>query len=111
VPVPRQILPPATDAPVVNLCSKPVAATSDGNVIPLQCSSGALNVRAWTFYSSISASVLSLGLNPTQGQVQSAMCDDIAHNHATRPEEASGYRLAAAYYGWSFNFDPTQVTC
>jgi hypothetical protein len=111
VPVARQALPPATDLPVVNLCRKPVLATSDGNVIPLQCGSGALNVQAWSFYATISASVLGLGLNPTQGQVQSAMCDDIAHNHATPPEEASGYRLARSYYGWTFDFDPTKVTC
>jgi hypothetical protein len=79
--------------------------------MPLLCSYGAVNVQAWRFYSSVSASVLGLGLNPTQGQVVAAMCDDIKHNHAIGPEEASGYKLAAAYYGWTFNFDPAKVSC
>ena len=109
--VSQQVLPPATDPPNAALCSKPVTTTSDGNVMPLSCSNGAVNVQAWTFYSSISASILSLGLNPNAGQPQAAMCDDIAHNGATRAQEANGYRLAAAYYGWSFTFDPNKVTC
>ena len=39
------------------------------------------------------------------------MCDDIAHNGANRSEEVSGYKLAAAYYGWTFAFDPEKVAC
>jgi hypothetical protein len=52
-----------------------------------------------------------LGLNPTQGQVQGAICDDFKHNHATKTAETSGYKLATAYYGWTFNVDPAQVSC
>jgi hypothetical protein len=111
VPVPEQVLPPATDAPVAMLCSRPIVAAADGNATPLFCRSGALNVLAWKYYSDISASILSLGLNPNEGQPQAAMCDDIAHNGATRSTEVNGYRLAAAYYGWTFSFDPTKVTC
>jgi len=77
----------------------------------LRCRSGALNVPAWRFYADISASVLGLGLNPTAGQVQAAICDDIAHNHATRVQEASGYKLATAYYGWTFNIDVSKTVC
>jgi hypothetical protein len=109
--VPQQVLPPATDPPLGQLCSRPVTTTQDGNVTPLLCSSGAVNVQAWTFYSSISASILGLGLNPSPAQPQAAMCDDLAHNGATRVQEVSGYRLAAAYYGWTFTFDPTRVSC
>jgi hypothetical protein len=111
VPVSHQVLPPASDEPVVNLCAKPVVSSADGNVMPLQCTSGALNVTAWRFYADISASVLGLGLNPTEGQVVNAVCDDLAHNHATRVQEASGYRLAVAYYGWAFNVDVSKVSC
>jgi hypothetical protein len=111
VSVPQQVLPPATDGPVANLCSKPITTTADGNAEPLFCSDGAVNVMAWTFYSDISASILGLGLNPAPHQPQSAMCDDLAHNNATRAEEANGYRLAAAYYGWKFNIDPAKITC
>jgi hypothetical protein len=109
--VPQQVLPPAPDLPVAQLCSAQITTTVDGNATPLLCHSGAVNVQAWKYYASISASILGLGLNPTQGQAESAICDDINHNHATRAEEASGYRLAATYYGWSFTVDVTKVSC
>jgi hypothetical protein len=111
VPVDSQVLAPATDRPNGSLCSAALQTTADGNATPLLCRTGAVNVRAWKFYASISASVLGLGLNPTQGQVESAICDDLTHNHATRPEEASGYKLATAYYGWTFTIDVTKVSC
>ena len=107
----RQVLPPATDLPVANLCSAPVNISADGNATPLLCSSGALNVQAWRYYAAVSASVMGLGLNPTQGQVVSAICDDLAHNHATRVEEASGYKLASTYFGWSFSIDVATQSC
>ncbi|HKC20150.1 MAG TPA: hypothetical protein VKE27_11040 [Candidatus Dormibacteraeota bacterium] len=110
-PIQKQALAPASDLPVSNLCQIDVTFTADGNVTPLLCPSGALNVQAWFFYKNVSASVLGLGLNPTEGQVESAICDDLAHNHATRPEEASGYKLASTYYGWSFAVDVTRVSC
>ena len=93
------------------LCSKPITQAPDGNATPLSCSNGAVNVLAWKFYADISASILGLGLNPSEGQPRSAMCDDLAHNGANRSEEVNGYKLAAAYYGWTFTFDPTKVTC
>ena len=77
--------------------------------MPLFCHGGAVNVRAWKYYSSISSSIMALGLNPTEGQAEAAICDDFNHNHATKVEETSGYQLSAAYYGWSFSKDPTQV--
>ena len=105
------MLPPANDPPVANLCRATITVGSDGNASPLFCHSGALNVLAWSYYGAISSSILSLGLNPSSGQPQSAMCDDIAHNGAKAVQEANAYKLAAAYYGWSFTFDPTKVTC
>ena len=110
-PVDRQALPPATDEPVANLCSARIQTTPDGRATPLLCSSGAVNVLAWRFYSTVSASILGLGLNPTQGQAESAVCDDIVHNHATRLEEADGFKLAATYYGWTFVVDAQRDPC
>jgi hypothetical protein len=110
-PIARQALPPATDLPSADLCSAQIQTTADGRATPLVCSSGAVNVLAWKFYSSISASILGLGLNPTQGQAESAVCDDLIHNHATRPEEVDGFKLASAYYGWSFVVDPLHDPC
>ena len=107
----KQVLPPATDPPNANLCRAPITVDSAGNASPLFCHSQALNVLAWSFYGAISPSILSLGLNPNPGQPQSAMCDDIAHNGAKPVQEANAYKLAAAYYGWSFNLDLTKVTC
>ena len=109
--MPSQLLPPAPDLPVANLCTKPVVLTADGNAKPLTCSNGDLNVRAWQYYASISASVLGMGLVPTQGQVESAICDDLKANHATRVEEANGYSLAKLYYGWTFDIDVSKLTC
>jgi hypothetical protein len=106
-----QVLPPATDMPAGMLCSTPITTASDGNAAPLLCSSGAVNVQAWAYYADISQSVLGLGANPAPEQPISAMCDDIAHNGASRAQEASGYRLAAAYYGWTFDIDPTRINC
>jgi hypothetical protein len=110
-PVEKQVLTPASDAPVADLCTAAIVVSADGNASPVLCASGAVNVQAWRFYSGVSASVLGLGLNPTEGQVESAICDDLAHNHATRSEEANGYRLASTYYGWSFTIDVSKVTC
>lgn len=111
MPVDRQVLPPATDLPNGALCTATLQATADGNAQPLLCRGGAVNVQAWKFYATISASILGLGLNPTEGQAESAVCDDINHNHATRPEETSGFTLAKAYYGWSFTVDVSKVSC
>jgi len=109
--VAQQVLPPATDPPAGNLCSKPITTTADGRAAPLLCKSGAVNVLAWAYYGAVGTSILSLGLNPNNGQPQAAMCDDIAHNGAKPAQEADAYRLAAAYYGWTFTFDPTKVSC
>ena len=96
---------------MANLCTTQIATTANGNATPLFCTDGSINVQAWNFYSGVSASILGLGLKPTAGQVQSALCDDLVHNHATRLEEVSGYQMASAYYGWKFNMDPTTVAC
>ena len=110
-PVERQVLPPATDVPVVNLCSTPLQTTANGNATPLFCRGGEVNVPAWKFYANVSPSILGLGLNPTGGQVQAALCDDFNRSHATKSEEESGYALATAYYGWTFNLKPDPATC
>ena len=108
-PVPQQILPPATERPVGQLCSAPIQVTANGNAGPLLCRGGEVNVLAWRYYADVSNTVLGLGQNPTQGQVEGALCADLRLNHATPPIESSGYVLAKAYYSWSFLTDPTQV--
>jgi hypothetical protein len=108
-PVPQQTLRPATERPIGQLCDAPIQISADGNAGPLLCRGGEVNVQAWRHYADVSNTVLGLGQNPTQGQVEGALCADIRLNHATPPIESSGYKLAKAYYGWSFQTDPTQV--
>jgi hypothetical protein len=110
-PIESHVLAPATDPPVAKLCSTPITTTSDGQATPLFCHDGAVNVLAWAYYGAVGVSIMSLGLNPSSGQPQAAMCDDMAHNGAKPSQEANAYRLASAYYGWSFTFDPTKVAC
>jgi hypothetical protein len=109
VPVTRQILPPAKELPIGDLCSQPIQVFQDGNAGPLFCGSGALNVTAWRFFIQVSANVLALGHNATLGAVQTALCADITTFHATPVEETSAYQLAFIYNGWDFGTDPTQV--
>jgi len=105
-PVPRQVLAPASVMPAVDLCSADLVATANGNVYPLLCQGGAVNVTAWRFYVQVSSNILALGLDPTLDQVQAALCADQSQYHATYVEESSAYQLAAAYYGWSFTPEP-----
>jgi hypothetical protein len=105
-PVPRQVLPPATVGPAVDLCSADLVSTANGNVYPLLCQGGAVNVPAWSFYVQVSSNILALGRDVTLQQVQEAMCADQSQYHATYIEESSAYELAAAYYGWSFTPEP-----
>ena len=107
-PVPRQTLAPATQPPVLNLCSTPIQVYQDGNAGPLFCSNG-LNVKAWNFFVPISSHVLALDSSATVSAVQTALCADMTSYHATAVEETSAYQLAAGYEGWRFNSDPTQV--
>jgi hypothetical protein len=105
-PVARQVLPPATVMPAVDLCSADLVGTANGNVYPLLCQSGAVNVAAWRFYVQVSSNILALGRDVALEQVQAALCADQSQNHATYVEESSAYEVAAAYYGWSFTPEP-----
>jgi hypothetical protein len=82
-PVARQVLPPATVMPAIDLCSADLVTTANGNVYPLLCHSGAVNVTAWRFYVQVSSNILALGRDVTLEQVQAALCADQSQNHAT----------------------------
>jgi hypothetical protein len=109
--VPRQVLAPAHELPVAKLCSTPIQTTADGRARPLLCHDGAVNVLAWKFYAPTSDSLFRLDAEASQFLAQNAVCDDIGHNHATRPEEADGFELASAYYGWNFPVDTAHDPC
>jgi hypothetical protein len=105
-PVQRRVLAPARVLPAAALCSFETQATADGNVTPIFCRGGAINVPAWIFYAPISSNVMSLGRGATRASVTAAMCLDMKNFHATFPEEGYAYELSAAYYGWAFSPEP-----
>jgi hypothetical protein len=122
---PRGVLPPATVAPVSDECNLPLVHEEDGNVIPLLCPSGGVNVLAWQHYARgwvlapppIWSRTMQLGPNASPTSVFLAMCFDQARVNGTNPLTISDERLAAAYYGWTFadtrisNFSPRVGDC
>jgi hypothetical protein len=108
-PVARSVLPPAKSLPAVALCAQPLVTDQAGNVEPLLCSDGGLNVLAWKFYAPLAPKVLAAGTAASFKVVQAAICGDVITKHATVLAELNAYNLAAAYYGWSFTTDPTDV--
>jgi hypothetical protein len=106
--VPAQVLSPARELPAVPLCSVAPVRTANGNVWPLFCRGGAINVQAWRFYAGLTPSVLAAGSKATSSEAYAALCRDA---YVTNVEREYGFELAAAYYGWKFSLDPTRVSC
>ena len=112
-PVKRQVLPPATVLPVVELCSAPVQVYQNGNAGPLYCFGGEINVLTWKFFvDHLNPKVMALGPNVNLKEIRAALCADLAQ-HITLPEEDTAFFLGAAYYGWqtpigpAHGFDPS----
>jgi hypothetical protein len=94
---------------VVALCSQPLTTQPDGTAGPLICSNGGLNVRAWKYFAPLTPRVLAMGTAVSLARLQLALCRDVNVSHASVAQETSSYELAAAYYGWNFATDPTQI--
>lgn len=105
-PAGPEVLSPAPGPPVVGLCSEPLTIGSDGNPSPLFCSNGSINRLAWKYFANAHLSVMGLGIFAADTDVASAIAQD-TRSGSTGSMECSAYRLAAAYYGWSFGVDPT----
>ena len=109
------ILPPANVPPKINECQQHLTYAVNGDPSPIQCSNGALNVLAWNALAAQEPSVMKLGYQTSQAQVQAAICKDANAADAdssaiiSAPLESTAYRLAALYYGWGFNLNPTAV--
>lgn len=109
------ILKPATVPSKVAECSANLTYASDGNPSPLQCPNGDLNVLAWNSLSALEPKVMKLGYNPSQTQVENAICKD--GNAADvdsaptilAPIETSIYQISSLYYGWHFSINPAQL--
>jgi hypothetical protein len=106
-PLAKQVLPPATELPLVGLCSERGFNTADGNFQPIFCRDGSINVVAWRFYAALTPNLLAAGRTATADQIPAAIRAD-GRYHPTDPEILGAYDLAAAYYGWTF---PHSVVC
>ncbi len=109
------ILKPASVPSKVAECSASLTYSSDGNPSPLQCPNGDLNVLAWNSLSALEPQVMKLGYNPSQTQVENAICKDgnaAAVDSAPvilAPIETSIYQISSLYYGWHFSINPAQL--
>jgi hypothetical protein len=103
----RQVLPPSRWLPAVALCSQDLTIKQDGSAGPVLCANGSLNVKAWRYFATLTPRVLSAGPPASLAAVQSAIRRDCKVGHATAAQERTAYDLAAAYYGWTFETDPT----
>jgi hypothetical protein len=103
----RQVLTPATYPPAVDECTQQLTFGADGDVGPISCPNGDLNVLAWQQMAAGNPVVMTLGPYATPSQVEEAVCTDM-HN-STGPIATSTYQISALYYGWSFGIDPTSV--
>ena len=108
--VSRAILLPAKVAPVSDECNLPVTRAEDGNVDPLLCPGGGINLPAWARYAhghfgslpTTASKTMALGAGANATSVLAAMCSDYAARYGTNPLTISSEKLAAAYYGWTF---------
>jgi hypothetical protein len=106
----RAILLPAKVSPVSDECHLPVTRAEDGNVDPLLCAGGGVNIVAWARYAhghvgslpTTASKTMALGRDANATSVVAAMCSDYAAVYGTNPLTISGEKLAAAYYGWTF---------
>ena len=108
-----QILAPASEPPVATECSETVDVAPNGDISPLFCSDGGINVLAWQAYAKRNPSVMSLGREATSSVVLAAMCNDLVSSvHASVNDEINIEALAARYNGWSFTIPRfTAATC
>ena len=109
--VSREILAPAHELPVVDLCVATLQNIVSGRVRPLLCRDGGVNELAWRFYAPSSDSLFRLPADADQVLEEGAVCDDLDHNHATRPQEADAFELVSAYHGWHFLVDTAHDPC
>jgi hypothetical protein len=106
------VLSPATVAPKIAECSQKLTYASNGDSSPIQCSNGDLNVLEWNALSALEPSVMTLGYNATESQVESALCSDAgdsdsdANTNASNIIETTTYQISALYYGWNFSSNP-----
>lgn len=97
---PRHTLAPATVKPVRNECYETITRTMDGNVHPLLCRGGGVNVLAWNLYAELLSPAMNLDAHATRCQQFDALTDAAVGDGQSASQLYSAYTLVAAYYGW-----------
>lgn len=102
------VLPGTHNSPEKKECTLPIVLTEDGNVHPLLCHGGGVNVGAWLFYEHLRPSIMAMGRYATPRQVFTLMCNlhrdkpSGFKRNLTLPEYENAYSLTSAYNGWKF---------
>ncbi|MDA8185195.1 MAG: ATP-binding cassette domain-containing protein [Actinomycetota bacterium] len=99
-----QVLPPATVPPVSAECVEQLTYFADGNIGPLTCPNGGVNVVAWRSLE-LDDPIFTLGRFANPEQVLATTCQYMNDNE-TLPIATSAEEIAAAYYGWKFSVNP-----
>jgi prepilin-type N-terminal cleavage/methylation domain-containing protein len=102
------VLSPASVPSKTAECSLGITYASNGVPGPVQCPNGDLNSTEWNALAALEPSVFKLGYSVNIGQVQTALCSDVAAN-ISNPIELTVYQIASLYYGWSFSSNPSAV--
>lgn len=72
----------------------------------MTCPDGRPNLAADRYYRQMHLRVLTLGPDATPGQVDDAVCADLATGKSTFPLEARAVELADAEQAWHFGINP-----
>jgi len=100
------VLAPATVPPVSAECVEQLTYFEDGNISPVTCPNGGVNVLAWRALTDPGPNgddaIFTLGPYATPDQVLTATCAYYLHDE-TIPIVTSAEGIAAAYYGWKIS--------
>jgi hypothetical protein len=103
----HEVLPGESVAPVARECAQTVWLAADGNVYPVLCSGGRVNVGAWLFYAHNHPSMMSLSRTTSVARMTASLCHFMVDApkgfnlfEETLPEQENVFTLAAAYNGW-----------
>jgi hypothetical protein len=97
-------LKPAPDPPVARECRHALLHDADGNVEPLTCAPGKVNVEAWQWYArNTFVPLLALPRSASLLAAEKALCSP---QSSTGPNRMSEYTLASLYNGWHFTRNP-----
>ena len=100
-------LPPAPDRPVSYYCRHSLLHDEDGNVQPLTCAQGHVNILAWKWYAdNAPVPILALPRSTSLVDVEKALCRP---QSSTEPMRISEYKLASIYNGWHFKQNPIKL--